>query len=44
MLVKVPNTFFWKIRPVRVKLLRADGQTEKMKLVVAFRSCFVNTP
>ena len=40
MLVKVPNTFFPEIRPVGVRLLRADGETEKTKVIVVFHSCF----
>ena len=32
-----------KICPVGVELFRADGQTDMMKLIVAFRN-FANTP
>ena len=32
-----------KFHPVRTEYRRGDGQTDKMKLTVAFRS-FVNTP
>jgi len=32
-----------KIRPVDAELLHADGRTDMMKLIVAFRSC-ANAP
>ena len=38
---EIPN--FMKIRPVRAELFHADGRTDVMKLVVAFRN-FANAP
>ena len=38
---QIPN--FIKIRPVGAELFHADGQTDKTKLIVAFRN-FANEP